>query len=103
MSRKEAGKAVAVTYEEFQRHEEERRRGGGPRQEPNWLCRQARSVLETRMDAHSSSPIELCNLFNHKAEGKRLQSLFDRVVNNTGVDANKAAVYVLAHYKLGLV
>jgi len=103
MSRKEAGKAIAVTYEEFQRQEAERRRGGGPRQEPNWLCRQARGVLETRMDAHNTTEIELSNLFNHKAEGKRLQGLFDRVVNGSGQDANKAAVYVLAHYKLGLV
>lgn len=103
MSRKEAGKAIAVTYEEFQRQEAERR-GGGPREEePNWLRRQARGVLETRMDAHKSAQIELCNLFNHRAEGKRLQGLFDRVVNGTGPDANKAAVYVLAHYKLGLV
>ncbi len=102
MSRKEAGKAIAVTIEEFER--EQRRRGGGPDlDQPNWLRRVARAELESRMDAHSGAQIDLSNLFNHRAEGQKLQTLFDRVVNGTGNDANKAAVFVLAHYKLRLV
>jgi hypothetical protein len=102
MSRKEAGKAIAVTIEQFE--SEQRRRGGGPDfDRPNWLRRAARAELETRMDAHSGATIELSNLFNHRAEARKLQDLFDRVVNGTGNDANKAAVFVLAHYKLRLV
>lgn len=102
MSKKEAPRIIAVTAEEFERHQ--RRHGGGPQEDrPNWLRRQARAELETRLDAHKGSRIELADIFNHRAEGRRLESLFDRVVNGTGRDANRAALYVMAHYRLGLV
>lgn len=94
--------AITITAEEFERYS---RRGGGPREDgpPNWLRRQARAELETRMNAHNGQRIELADIFNHRAEGRRLEALFDRVVNGTGRDANRAALYVLAHYRLGVV
>jgi hypothetical protein len=101
-----AGKAVAVTVEEFEEYE--RQRGNGPRgEEPNrlsrWLRTQARGVLETRLNEHKNTVPALADLFNHKAEGKRLHSLFDKVVNGIGAEADRAALTVLATYKLGLL
>lgn len=108
MNRNEAGQAKAVTVEEYQRYMEERSRNGGPRgEEPNglsrWLRSQARGVLETRIEEHNRAVPALSELFNHRAEGARLQNLFHRVVNGMGFEADRAALKVLATYKLGIM
>ena len=104
MNKNQAGKAAVTTVEEFERH----RRQYDPRgEEPGflsrWLRLNARGVLETELDRHNKAVPALADLFNHRAEGKQLAGLFDKVVNGVGREADKAAVYVLARYRLGLI
>lgn len=90
--------ATAGEIEEYRRNNGG---GGDPGPVSNWLCRQARRVIEAEMTLLETFNREsAANLVQTRPVLEKLRAEFDAVVNHTGMGANIAAVKALLKYGL---